>query len=142
MADEGVDTGVFERALAERAPAVREWPGWFRRNFTPASLYTIGGVLATALIAITTVVVTARNQSTSNESIAAELRRLDATLTRVDTTVTDIKSWKDRVEDDWRKGEAVRNPYIGGGAELRRDLEKLRRADARRRAPPQVKPKE
>jgi hypothetical protein len=129
-----VTTGVFERLIALRAPAVRAWPGWFRNNFTPVAAYTLGGIIITAVVVCTEVITTARAERTSNTAIVAKLDAISAQVNTqsadlrvIYSNVTDLKKWKDEVEADWRKGAEIRNPYIGGGEQLQRELEWLRR---------------
>ena len=97
------------------APAAAEWPSWWRRNLTPGALYIIGSVTLTAVVVVTTFIVSTRHDrgdmdklTKIAESIVASQSDMSGDLKLIKSDVADLKEWKHDMTSEALK----RNPYV------------------------------
>jgi hypothetical protein len=92
------------------APAVAEWPSWWRRNLTPGALYTIGAVVLSGVVVITTFIVSGHQDRTAMLELKESTKETNTRLGKIEGDIRAIQQWQ-QDHFDMKAGE-LRNPYV------------------------------
>lgn len=93
--NEPSDTAEYERLERQKAPAAAQYPGWFKRNFPPAALYTVLSVILGAAITVTWFIAASRADHVRAD-LFAQNRAEDHKL--LEEEVGDIKAINSRLD--------------------------------------------
>lgn len=89
------DTAEYERLEQQKAPAAAQYPGWFKRNFPPAALYTVLGVVLSSTATVTWFIAASRADHVRAD-LYAQNRAEDHKL--LEEEVGDIKAINGRLD--------------------------------------------